>query len=622
MESYSIVWGLDIGHSSIKAVKLSRAGEVVTVLGYSIEPISAGENVDRDEAVVQALEALATREEFGETPVIACLSGRQIFARTINIPVINKSKISKMVELEARQQIPGNFDEVRWDYHQSPSLDGSANDVALFAARQEIIDELVAKTRQAGINIVGISVTSLALYNFVRYDQDFDPEETIIILDVGAENTDLVVYKGDTVWIRNLGVSGNDITRAFMKKFRVSFEEAEVLKCQVGESRQADKIFRVIEGSLGELVSDVQRSLGFYKSQHDSVDFENVVVSGNTFKLPGLTQFMADRLGYAIITLVELERIKVDQQLERQQFLEDLQSLGVAMGLAMQGLGVGSANINLLPADLRLQSLLRAKRWAAIAILVIIPIAYLINYIHVKGQADKAEDLTGEMKSIIVEHEGDRKEVESLLLALPKETAPVVKYDPYGSHVGHHYDLERQLISMVEDIARDTDLLPIGETAVVGSTEDEDPALQPIYLESFRIDSYDATGAKVFDPRADRNRTVTLEVRVPRKEGLDDELGTKISEKLTRMKLGPAPYMAENPGATNLPPPDLLPSLFRKVQFVGKRARTDYFYYVDPDKVQADGTLAPKSERELKVPVKVSLLTYKCQLGPLGKGTP
>ena len=28
-----------------------------------------------------------------------------------------------------------------------------------------------------------------------------------------------------------------------------------------------------------------------------------MVVSGNTFKLPSLTQFMADRLGYAIITL-------------------------------------------------------------------------------------------------------------------------------------------------------------------------------------------------------------------------------------------------------------------------------------------------------------------------------
>ena len=49
--------------------------------------------------------------------------------------------------------------------------------------------------------------------------------------------------------MRNLGISGNDITRAFMKKFRVSFEEAETLKCQVGESRQAEKIL-VIEGSL------------------------------------------------------------------------------------------------------------------------------------------------------------------------------------------------------------------------------------------------------------------------------------------------------------------------------------------------------------------------------------
>ena len=69
----------------------------------------------------------------------------------------------------------------------------------------------------------------------------------------------------------------------------------------------------MIEGSLGELVSDVQRSLGFYKSLNLETEFESMVVSGNTFRLPNLNQYLADRLGYAIITLVETDRIKIDR---------------------------------------------------------------------------------------------------------------------------------------------------------------------------------------------------------------------------------------------------------------------------------------------------------------------
>ena len=230
------------------------------------------------------------------------------------------------------------------------------------------------------MNLVGISVTSLAIYNYVQYDQDFAGDETVIILDVGAENTDLVVYRDESMWMRNLSISGSDITRAFQKKFRVSFEEAEQLKCQVGESRQAEKIFKVIEGSLGELVSDVQRSLGFYKSSNPDTDFESMVVAGNTFRLPNLNQYIADRLGYAIITLIETERIEIDPGLDRDHFLEDLQSLGAAVGLGLQGLGYAKANVNLLPSSLRLQSILRAKRWAAIVLLIIFPIAFLASY--------------------------------------------------------------------------------------------------------------------------------------------------------------------------------------------------------------------------------------------------
>ncbi|MFW5751696.1 MAG: hypothetical protein ACOCZK_08635, partial [Planctomycetota bacterium] len=80
-------------------MRLQRTGERVVVHGYAIEPILAGEDVDRDEAVVKSLQTLAQREEMRGVPVVACLSGRQIFSRTINVPVLNPKKVDRMVDL-------------------------------------------------------------------------------------------------------------------------------------------------------------------------------------------------------------------------------------------------------------------------------------------------------------------------------------------------------------------------------------------------------------------------------------------------------------------------------------------------------------------------------------------
>ncbi|HAT09936.1 MAG TPA: hypothetical protein DCS97_04945, partial [Planctomycetes bacterium] len=287
MDSHPVAWGLDIGHSSIKAVKLSRSGGSVTVLGYAIEPVTVPEGGDRDQAVTAAIQAIVAREEFGATPVFAAISGRQVFTRPVNVPVINPKKMHTMVELEAKQQIPGNFDEVEWGYHSSPAPDGASLDVALFAVKREVIQQIISKCKSVGINLTGVSVPSLALYNFIKFDQEFPDGEAVIILDVGADNTDLVVYQGDQLWMRSLTVAGNDITQVFAKKFRVSVPEAETLKRQVNDSRQADKIIKVIESGLSELTSEINRSLGFYRTQNASATLDNLVISGNTFRLPG-----------------------------------------------------------------------------------------------------------------------------------------------------------------------------------------------------------------------------------------------------------------------------------------------------------------------------------------------
>lgn len=534
MDSYPVIWGLDVGHTTIKAVKLARSGMDVSIQGYAIEPIVRGDDVDRDMAVQDALKALVDREGMDDAPVIVALSGRQIFTKTINVPVLNQNKIGRMVELEARQQIPGDFNEVEWDYHLTPSIDGSSYDVTLFAARRELVQNLVAMCNAAGVQLTAVSVSSLAVYNFVNYDQEFEEEESVVILDVGAENTDLVVYQGEHLWIRNLAFSGNDITRAFEKKFRVSFEEAEKLKMEVNDSRQAGRIMKVVESSLGDLTADVQRSLGFYKSQNADANFENVVVSGNTFRMEALSSYLANQLGYPIITLVELERIDVHESLERDQFAHDVQSLSTAIGLALEGVGAGSASVNLLPKSVRVQALLRTKRWAAIAALIVLAIAFIVSYSIKSARASDYAEWMGQVKNVREQLEDGEEPVLSLVKKIAPKAQDMAAYRDFGQQKGHVQSIQLGIITTLQTIAQSPELRldPPRLKPINGG----DPVVQPIFFDSMNIPELALSEGNIFTPES---RVVNVVVLIHGRAN-NDKVFKTIVEKLSQLTISPA----------------------------------------------------------------------------------
>ena len=599
MDVYPVVWGLDIGNSTIKAVKLQRSGPDVIIQGYAIEPIARGEEVDRDMAVLDSLKAIVEREQINDAPVVVALSGRQIFTKTINVPVLNQSKIGRMVELEARQQIPGDFNEVEWDYHLSPSIDGASYDVTLFAARRELVSNLVSLCEAADLQLASISVSSLAMYNFVNYDQEFEDDESVVILDVGAENTDLVVYKEDHIWIRNLGFSGNDITRAFEKKFRVSFEEAEKLKLEVNESRQAERIMRVVEGSLSELTSDVTRSLGFYKSQNSDARFENVVVGGNTFRMEALSTYLANQLGYPIITLVELERIEVNDALEREQFADDVQSLSTAIGLALQGVGAGSASVNLLPQSVRVQAILRTKRWAAIAALIIIGITIVTNYFIKSSRAAEYADLRDTVASQHKSLKADEAPVKELVDKIEPQAKEMASYRTFGLQKGHVQAVQQGVIGILQSVAQKSEFtLPAPNRAPVNGG---DPVVQPIYLDSIKIPELNLNESNIFKPE-NSGRLVEIVVMIHSRAP-----GVRIAEELNKL-LTDLSVTKTMQFVADLP---LETKLFKSVTTRDQRERKINWRYRQDNFVDKDGKIINMLDQRQ---TDYTAMTFVCEL--------
>ncbi len=374
------VWGIDIGKSALKAVKMKKIKDQVEITAIDIieyDQSAEAENVDKEEQVRQALNEFQARNKVKNEKIYVSIPGQATFNRMINIPPVEAKRIKEIVSYEAQQQIPFPINDVLWDYQ----LIGSAKqnkaeerEVMLFAVRREIINNFLGNISGAKLHVDGIQIAPLALYNFIRYER---PElNACVAIDIGAQNTDLVVVDGDKLWLRALPYAGNDITKALQKRFNIPYAEAEKLKLKSGKTKQAKKIFDVMKPVLQDIVGEIHRSVGFYKSMSKEIKFETMIFMGNVTKLADFEQFFSQKLEYQIEILSDLKRIRVSPKINVNLFQTNIPSFAIALGLCIQGLGLSQNKIRLLPEEVRLEkSLAQQKPILALAtgLLAIVP---------------------------------------------------------------------------------------------------------------------------------------------------------------------------------------------------------------------------------------------------------
>ncbi|MDF1660800.1 MAG: pilus assembly protein PilM, partial [Planctomycetota bacterium] len=234
------VWGIDIGHTALKAVKLNQRKEGLEIDQVAYIPMEMGDGEDdRPEQVRAAVKTFLARHPIRNERVIVSLPGLHAFSRFIKLPPVEAKKIGEMVVYEAQQQIPFPIDEVMWGHHMIDREyePGEEIEVGIFAARKELLLGFLSELRDNGVSPDIVTIAPLAIYNFVTYNTNVD--DATVILDIGAKHTDLIVVKGANFWIRNLRIAGGDITEALSSRFKIPSHEAEKLKRHGSNSKNA-----------------------------------------------------------------------------------------------------------------------------------------------------------------------------------------------------------------------------------------------------------------------------------------------------------------------------------------------------------------------------------------------
>ena len=359
------VWGIDIGQCSLKAVKLQSAGEGVELLDFDVmehEQILSQAGAEAAGMVRAILEKFLSKHDVKGSRVVVAVPGQQTLTRFIKMPPVETKKIPDMVKYEAGQQIPFDMDEVVWDYQVFQETDSPDIEVGIFAIRRELIRNHLSQFTELGIEPVVAQAGPMAAYNAIKYDQPPAEGESMVLLDMGALATDLIVMTGNTIWSRPVPIGGNRFTEALVSAFKISFKKAEELKRSAQSSKYARQIFQAMRPVFADLVSEIQRSIGSYTASHREAHITRALGMGNAFKLPGLQKFLQQNLSIEFEKLSDFKKINAGAVGQSPEYTDNLMSLSMAYGLALQGLDLAAVDSNLLPPEVRKALLWKKKR--------------------------------------------------------------------------------------------------------------------------------------------------------------------------------------------------------------------------------------------------------------------
>lgn len=377
MPTQSAAWGIEIGAHAIKAIRLERDGDTVSVGDFAVIPhkkVLTSPDLDKDEMIRLSLGQFISQKNLEGEHLVMSVPGHAAFARFAKLPPVEPKKVPDIVKFEAVQQIPFPIDQVEWDYETFTMADSPEIEVGIFAITRDRVQQMLGLYAELGLGPEALTLSPVAVFNAMSYDHDLKKNTApVIYLDIGTQATDVVIAEEGRCWIRTFPLGGTHFTEAIASSFKVSYSKAEKLKLEASSSKYAKQIMQAMRPVFSDLLQDLQRSIGYYQSLHREHELTTMVGLGSTFKIPGLRKFLGQQLQINVVRLDEFKRISMTGR-EAAAFAENAVNMATAYGLALQGVGLASIDANLVPVkSLREQMWHSKTKWfAAAAVLGII----------------------------------------------------------------------------------------------------------------------------------------------------------------------------------------------------------------------------------------------------------
>jgi len=343
--------GLDIGSSSIKLAEVISNSKGHYLNRFTEIPLPKGIIVDGILADAITLSS-KIREIFkiskcGRKGIVTSLAGNSVIIKKVTLEQMNEEELRDLIRDEAGKYLPfENMDDVNYDFQILGENNYNPNqmDIIIVAAKKEIINSYLEAATAAGQGVEIIDVAPFVLETLYGANYEFDNEDIVVLINIGASTTGINVVKGGmSVFTRDFALAGNSITESLQEKYKVTFEEAERLKIE-GLPNGSEGENLDLKNSILELAQpicmEIERSIDYFRSTFGGEDIKKVLLAGGSAKIYNLAKHLSEMLNVKTEIIDPFLKINYNKKNIDAKDLENINPVAAtAIGLGLRKIG-------------------------------------------------------------------------------------------------------------------------------------------------------------------------------------------------------------------------------------------------------------------------------------------
>lgn len=382
--------GIDIGVASVNVAQSALYKGQVTLIKTRVVDIFPKEGELKEEATLRSLYIALEDFPRKNAKFVCVVKCPHTVARKVIVPYMPADELRGAVLLEAKHSIPFALEDAVADFNVVEEVIEKGIEklsVIVAAAPRTTINKILSyfvvkkakpfagkitkkfdeaedKIEPLGLKIGACLPRVMCLENIIERSK-LRVDETLVTIEIGAEITEFNIFKNAKLqFCRKISFAGDEITKSLMGtlmtdkgKVELTKQEAEAIKKEYGipriENNQmidgkitTNQVLSMVLPKIERLVSEIERSLDFYREQMHGKGVDRIVLFGGGGRLKGLPEFLTKELGIeavvgdpiADINLLFPEVVEHDH---------DAHKLVLAIGASLSGL----KGINLLPAS-------------------------------------------------------------------------------------------------------------------------------------------------------------------------------------------------------------------------------------------------------------------------------
>ncbi len=367
--------GLDIGFHDIKIVELVRTKKGFQITKFAIKEIPASILQQKDRAALLGdfIKGMFAEAKIKGKQVYLSITGHNVIIRNATLPKMPPEELVDAAKWNAKEEVLFDLEKAVVDnYIMAESEQDGATFYEMLSVivRGDVVDFLVSIAKAAGLQPKGVTVVPIALWDYDAALNKIEPGTVTSYIDMGSERTRIYfVCDGQILFSREIPNGGKNLTASLVGEYEladgktaiIDSVRAEKIKKTFGfpaedadgkteEDIPLSLIREKLEPILEKQVTEMDRSIEYFKNQYRKDSVDRLILSGGGVGLSGLYQYLKANLD------LEIDRCNPFFQTDTEDesiSKENMKLYGPSL-TAAAGLALGQCDkINVLPEKYR-----------------------------------------------------------------------------------------------------------------------------------------------------------------------------------------------------------------------------------------------------------------------------